>query len=442
MERASIRLLLTQSEVAGTGLMRTETNRNGWCALSVLLVITSSTAGLQAQVTSSEQPPPVIDLSPEYSTDPGDLEACRLQLRRIQEALDWYRDRNDDALPPTLTDLLGPYLTDGTILTCPFVARTGSSKEWREGLRTDVWADRQTMYTYEFSRNPMPLYGNLKTTPNDYKLRQIEFLNQKGADGGVVPVVRCFAHRPVLNLSYAGIIYESDIHWEDRPEFSPLNITHDDLMESALFADEIRKSMRQLDYPARDPSCSPNHLDLTQYYNAGLSTAWHPASPGNDLADLPRGFQELHGQSYDIRGVIQLKGSLLRFPFPEQVSAIDVGRACRHIHFLHATAFSESAGTRIGHYRVRYIDDLEREIPILYGQDVEDWWHDPSPEAPATACTVAWRGSNEATRSQGRGIRLYHTQWVNPRPQVDIATIDYVSAATRSGPFLIAITVE
>jgi hypothetical protein len=427
-----------------TGFMGIEWNQNRGFALqlAVLLVLMCGPAMLQAREISSEQPPAVIDLSPEYSTEPADREACRLQLHRIQEALDWYRESNDNVYPPSLTDLLGIYLTDVTILTCPFVARTGSSREWRHGLRAEVWDDQQTMYTYEFSRNAMHLYGKLETTPHDYKLRQIEFLNQKGADGGVVPVVRCFAHRPVLNLSYSGIVYQSDIHWEDRPEFTRLGITHDDLMESSLFADEIRNSMRRLDYPPRDPLCGPGHLDLTSHYNAALTMAWHPASPGNDLTDLPRGLQDLDAHTYDVRGVIQLKGNRLRFPFPEQITGIEVGRSCRRIHFLHATAFEELTGTRIGHYLIRYVDGLEREVPILYGRDVEDWWYDLKPGQPATACTVAWRGSNEPTRAQGMGIRLYHSEWENPREKVEIASIDFVSAMTDSGPFLVAITVE
>jgi hypothetical protein len=38
--------------------------------------------------------------------------------------------------------------------------------------------------------------------------------------------------------------------------------------------------------------------------------------------------------------------------------------------------------------------------------------------------------------------RLYHKVWTNPRPEVTIEAIDFVSAMTASAPYLIAITLE
>jgi hypothetical protein len=397
---------------------------------------------MEAQQAAAEQPPPVIDFETEHSIDPHDQQACRQRLQRIQEALDWYRERNQRALPHSLSELLGPLLADEMILICPFVERTGRSKGWRYGLRGEVWSDQQTSYAYEFSGSQLHLYAGFNPTLHDFKMRQVEFLNRRGAIGGMVPVVRCFAHRPVLNLAYSGVIYESEVHWEDHADIAKAGVTHDELMANALFANPIRERMRQLTFPPRDPSCGPEHLDLTEHYNATLTMAWHDALPGNDLAKLPQGLQELAGQTYDVRGVIQLKGRMLSTPFPEQVTGIQVNRSCRRIHFLHATSFSEHVGTRIGHFRIRYVDGLDREIPIVYGRDVEDWWFRLKPVEAPTNCAVAWRGDNEPTRTHGRGVRLYHTQWDNPRAQVDIASIDYVSAMTHSGPFLIAITVE
>jgi hypothetical protein len=38
--------------------------------------------------------------------------------------------------------------------------------------------------------------------------------------------------------------------------------------------------------------------------------------------------------------------------------------------------------------------------------------------------------------------RLYHRSWENPRPDVEVLSIDFVSRMTRSGPFLVALTVD
>jgi hypothetical protein len=42
---------------------------------------------------------------------------------------------------------------------------------------------------------------------------------------------------------------------------------------------------------------------------------------------------------------------------------------------------------------------------------------------------------------RGAALRLYVSSWDNPRPEAQLATLDYVSAMTDSAPILIAITV-
>ena len=40
------------------------------------------------------------------------------------------------------------------------------------------------------------------------------------------------------------------------------------------------------------------------------------------------------------------------------------------------------------------------------------------------------------------GVRLYQLTWTNPRPQVPIQSLDFISTTPKSAPFLIAVTVE
>jgi hypothetical protein len=47
---------------------------------------------------------------------------------------------------------------------------------------------------------------------------------------------------------------------------------------------------------------------------------------------------------------------------------------------------------------------------------------------------VAWKGKD--------GRRVYVSTWENPWPDVEIVSMDFVSAMTRCGPFLIAVTAE
>jgi hypothetical protein len=55
---------------------------------------------------------------------------------------------------------------------------------------------------------------------------------------------------------------------------------------------------------------------------------------------------------------------------------------------------------------------------------------------------VAWTGDNEAAQSQGATLQLFKWTWANPRPEVKLESLDFVSAMTPCAPFIIAITAE
>ena len=154
----------------------------------------------------------------------------------------------------------------------------------------------------------------------------------------------------------------------------------------------------------------------------------------------PAGLQTLGGVTFDIRGVVQLAGVRLRQDvgdvFPKQVTGIKVASKRTKLHFLHAAAWPVPDGTPIGHYIMHYADGQRHELPIVYGQDVRDWCVQGG--EPAKDVSPVWRG----TSADAASIRLYKTTWSNPRPDVEITSIDYVSAMTDSAPFLIAITAE
>jgi len=69
-----------------------------------------------------------------------------------------------------------------------------------------------------------------------------------------------------------------------------------------------------------------------------------------------------------------------------------------------------------------------------------DWWEGPDAEPPSAA-EVVWEGGNERTLGMGLSIQLRRYTWQNPLPDVEIETIDLVSASVESAPFLTAITV-
>jgi serine/threonine protein kinase/WD40 repeat protein len=194
--------------------------------------------------------------------------------------------------------------------------------------------------------------------------------------------------------------------------------------------------------PPRATNAPSNLIDLSAHYNAGLTKTWHSGSLNNSLINLPSGVRTLAGVAFDLRGLIQLRGeSKDENRFPEQVAGIPVDRECRELHFLHATQRAVSDGTQIGHYVVHYADGSEARLPIIYGQNVRDWWVKSGEPAGPEALAPAWSGYNEQSPADG-SIRLFKWTWTKPFPNLRIRTLDFVSEKTVCAPFLVAITAE
>ena len=121
---------------------------------------------------------------------------------------------------------------------------------------------------------------------------------------------------------------------------------------------------------------------------------------------------------------------------------IPIHRSCRRLHFLHGADWFVPDGTALGYYVIRYVNGEEEVAPIVAGRDVYDWWIDPVRARDTNTLALAWTGANPASRRQGASIHVYKMTWPNPRWDLDVAALDFISAGTPSGPFLLAITVE
>lgn len=195
-------------------------------------------------------------------------------------------------------------------------------------------------------------------------------------------------------------------------------------------------------------------LDLKPYFNHKLADGFGTDVPENNLSRLPKGESVFEDCNFDIgEGVIQL-GSTAANDFPDKVTGIKVDRKLAKLHFLHATQYGGGPnqqgnpyyvqdGTTIGQYRVNFDDHSESIIPVVYGEDVRDWFFIEGEKAP-THGKVVWTGDNEYARTNQARIRLYETTWDNPWPNKTVTSIDYSSKKeeTPAAPFCIAITTE
>lgn len=193
--------------------------------------------------------------------------------------------------------------------------------------------------------------------------------------------------------------------------------------------------------PARLPFTPQNLIDLSAYYNAAFGQTWHPGVENNNLAVLTPGLLQLDGTIFDVRGIVQVNSRRLRQSgdrYPQQISGIRIGQTCRKLQILHATGYLGKDGVKLGAYILHYANDHQETIPIIYGEDVRDWNEHSDPSTTLARGKIVWRATNDA-RYQ---VRLFKTTWLNPLPDIEITSMDFISAMAEPAPFLIALTAE
>ncbi|MCA9015132.1 MAG: hypothetical protein KDA77_07345 [Planctomycetaceae bacterium] len=153
------------------------------------------------------------------------------------------------------------------------------------------------------------------------------------------------------------------------------------------------------------------------------------------------------------KGIIQL-GSLYKKDSPDMVVNIEVNQKFGKLHLLHGTAFGGGAnvagtagyvqdGTRVGEYIIRYADNTKVVIPIVYGEDVRDWWFLEG-EKPPSRSRVVFESDNKAAARVNCRVRFYMTTWKNPHPDKKVITIDFIGRKTETAaaPFCMAMSHE
>jgi hypothetical protein len=158
-----------------------------------------------------------------------------------------------------------------------------------------------------------------------------------------------------------------------------------------------------------------------------------------NLSALKSGVTRLKETEFDIRGAVLLTSSVLQkyqLDYPRQAKSIPLARPCKYVHFLHAAGWPETNGACIGYYRLHYVNGKQEEIPLKYGQNVDDCVISKRPRSATP--DMAWTGTN----ATGTALRLFHSVWTNSHPETVIDNMDFVSQDTKSAPILIAITTE
>ena len=171
------------------------------------------------------------------------------------------------------------------------------------------------------------------------------------------------------------------------------------------------------------------------------------------FADLPTGKQTFAGVPFQIYAfptspvptAIMLGGANIPNNLPDAVRAIPVGRKADALFFLQTARIDQrrtpdeiknNKQYEMARYVVHYTDGQIATIPIRSEIDVDDY-HQKTP-APLPGAQIAWTKPYTGTEYSAVA---YLMTWSNPRPDVEIATIDLEYGPDRRGvPALLAVT--
>lgn len=141
---------------------------------------------LNRHLLSNAYPHELASLSEKQNADDlKGIETCRANLRRIQQALEKYRDGSDNN-PQWLSELSPQYL-EKNVLLCPADPTAGVP-----GVLTEGASDPTLPCSYLYEFRPEQKIGQ-------------EFLLE--IEGDIIPIVRCQHHQ--LNLSVSGKLYRN-----------------------------------------------------------------------------------------------------------------------------------------------------------------------------------------------------------------------------------------
>ena len=159
----------------------------------------------------------------------------------------------------------------------------------------------------------------------------------------------------------------------------------------------------------------------------------------NDLYALPEGNLETETVTFYIpkhgvnsgRTCVILKGEQ-RPDFPENTEAVPVGKTVGSLHFLHAAAWAEAGEKKpCVTYQIAYADGETATVEMQAGVHLGSF-DDPR---EIEGGKIAWQGINGA----GKQACAYMTEWKNPRPDVEVASLT-ISSAGNAVPIVLAVT--
>ncbi|MBN1641694.1 MAG: family 20 glycosylhydrolase [Anaerolineae bacterium] len=351
-----------------------------------------------------------------------------------------------------------------------------------KGVGMMVWADMLQPWQYYSGENAAPLipkdivmlefvwYFRTWADTEDILLRngfQVIFGNcysshftryahRTSKEGVIGAEVSVWADTTEENLGRLGKIY--DMIYSANTAWSPycqdeLRWTFDRRIADMLPG--IRAQLRGRAGPLSGAGGAGAPVDLGAHLNAPRRDPTG-ARGGYDLSTLPPGHVTLRGLPMQFGdGVILVESPHVRAGASPQEVTIPIGEQVSGLVFAHACTSMgpvarETRGREpIAQYVVRYADGSAHTIDVAYGVHVAEWnrrhgaplgnrAHRHAGYVATYPVDPLW----QAKSACGEDVTLYGLEWVNPRPEVPVASVhvDAVDAGTSAALLVAGIT--
>jgi len=402
---------------------------------------------------------------------------CDREMRKTIESLQAWRRLHQGHYPGRIIDLKEAQLLPGDGALCPDwrQERLGANAAHTEVTSRAERGDPPGTYEYELSDRAEKSFAETRFVPRDAPryTRQdikIELLRRPFAEQ--VAILRCSSHRAVApppfaghddvrrNATVKGTVYWSQTHWEQLwLEYVPLCARG----VNVLFG------LKGPPFHSDRAPTLPGALDLRPWACAFGDTAWWwdcPLFSDRQLApNLESFFHGEHGRALQLAaeewwldGLVQLQGRVrpnlvdedyLREPgalaFVWQRTGLPVGKVFREASWLQGTVWTNHLGDTAGWLIWHYSDSSEEKVPLVYGKTTARFWADLNQQKEEQDFPEPIWSERQTVEAVGkeRVVRLYQQTWVNPRPDVPVTSLDFVSNSNSpAAPFLIAINLK
>lgn len=237
-------------------------------------------------------------------------------------------------------------------------------------------------------------------------------------------------HVPPLTIQLAGQLVAEDRQTgnSEKPETAP---------EKPLPKDAGAESVREKDEE------KPAPLDLTP----------HLAMKATDFAKIkvyawqsvPHGPQTYANVPLQIDGTIFLWGGRNTEngqKYPEKVTGIAVKRKFETLYVYHGAFYEGEAGSPVYEVIFKYVDGTTASNKILNGIDVRDWYAKRTEKVlgPSGRRSVLGWDGDHISGDKKQAVRFCLTAIENPRPELEVETLDLVSSKTKTAGCILAMT--